>query len=132
MKFFFKVFLPIVLAIVGGVVFFTYSQFNSFKYSTLNKDITSFEIKKGSNIRSVSKNLEAQNIIKPALLFTILATLKKQDTKIKAGEYALKKGMSPDDLLALFTSGKTIQYQTRVPEGSTFKEIVSLIKSDKS
>ena len=132
MKFFFKVFLPIVLAIVGGVVFFTYSQFNSFKYSTLNKDIASFEIKKGSNIRSVSKNLEAQNIIKPALLFTILATLKKQDTKIKAGEYALKKGMSPDDLLALFTSGKTIQYQTRVPEGSTFKEIVSLIKSDKS
>ncbi len=132
MKFFFKVFLPIVLVIVGVLVFFAYTQFNSFKYSNLNKDIASFEIIKGTNIRNVSRNLEAQNIIKPAVFFTILAKIQKKDTKIKAGEYALKKGMSPDDLLAVFTSGKTIQYQTRLPEGSTFKEIVSLIKNDKS
>lgn len=132
MKFFFKIFLPIVLIIVGASVFFAYSQFNSFKYSTVSKDIASFEIKKGSNIRNVSKNLESQDIIKPALLFTILAKLEQKDTKIKAGEYALKEGMTPDDLLSLFASGKTIQYQTRLPEGSTFKEIVTLIKNDKN
>ena len=92
----------------------------------------SFEIKKGSNIRTVSKNLDNNNILKPALFFTALAKINKQDTKIKAGEYNLDKGMSPDDLLALFTKGKTIQYQTRLPEGSTFKEIITLVKNDKN
>ena len=130
MKFFFKILLPIVVTLIAAFVFYAYSQFDSFKNSTLNSDVASFEIKKGSSIRNVSKNLETQHIIQPAYFFTILAKLQKQDTKIKAGEYALKKGMSPTDLLALFASGKTIQYQTRIPEGSTFNEIVSLIKSD--
>ena len=130
MKFFFKILLPIVVTLLASVIFYAYSQFDSFKKTTLNSDIASFEIKKGSSIRNVSRNLETQHIIQPAYFFTILAKLQKQDTKIKAGEYALKKGMSPEDLLALFASGKTIQYQTRLPEGSTFNEIVTLIKSD--
>jgi UPF0755 protein len=60
-----------------------------------------------------------------------LAKINKQDTKIKAGEYSLKKGMSSEDILKLFTKGKTLQYQTRIPEGSNFKDLVKLIKLDK-
>lgn len=132
MKFFFKVFLPFVIAVTAGVAFYGYNQFVEFKQITLVEDIESFEIKKGSNIRTVSKNLESRTLIKPALFFTALAKLNKQDIKIKAGEYKLHKGMSAKKVLTLFTSGKTLQYKTRLPEGGNFKELVLIIKSDKN
>jgi UPF0755 protein len=132
MKFFFKFFLPIVFVALAAIAFYGYSQFNSFKNTKVANEIASFEIIKGSNIRAVSKQLDSQDIIKTALFFTILAKLTKQDTKIKAGEYKLEKGMSPEDVLGLFTSGKTVQYQTRIPEGSTFKEIINIVKNDKN
>lgn len=130
MKFLFKVVFPFLIVLFCVVAFFAYNTFNNFKQSTLAEDVAVFEIKKGSSIRQVSKNLENQNVLKPALLFTILAKINKQDTKIKAGEYELKKSMTPDTLLKLFTQGKTIQYQLRIPEGSTFKEIATKIQAD--
>ena len=132
MKFFFKVFLPLVIAIAGGIAFYGYTQFAEFKLQTLAYNIESFEIKKGSNIRIVAKNLESKGLIKPALFFTALAKLNKQETKIKAGEYKLEKGMTPEKVLSLFTKGKTLQYTTRIPEGGNFKEIIAIIKADKN
>jgi len=130
MKFFFKILLPLVLIIAAALSFYAYTQFNAFKQFTVAEDIASFEIKKGSNIRIVSKDLEKNNIFKPAILFTALAKIKKQDTKIKAGEYKLEKGMSPTDVLMLFSKGKTLQYQTRLPEGTTFKDLIAIIRKD--
>ncbi|KAG1694844.1 3-oxoacyl-[acyl-carrier-protein] synthase 2 [Nymphon striatum] len=125
-------FLPLALLIAGAASFYGYSQFNTFKASKIVEDVASFEIKKGSNIKTVAKDLEQSNILKPAILIRILSRLNKQDSKIKAGEYRLEKDMTPDDVLTLFTKGKTIQYQTRIPEGTKFTEIVKLIKSDKN
>ena len=132
MKFIFKVLLPLFLLIAGGAGFYFYTQFNQFRQTELSQDIASFEIKKGSHIRKVAKSLKNKGIINSDLYFVLLAKLNKQDNKIKAGEFSLKKGMTPDDLLNHFTKGKTLQYQTRIPEGGTFKELVALIKTDKN
>jgi len=118
--------------------FYGFNQFENFKSSQITEDIESFEIKKGSSIRTVARNLQQKNILKqsgliePRFLFLGLATQTKQDRKIKAGEYALTKGMTPNKLLDLFSSGKTIQYKTRIPEGFKFSEIVKIIKADKN
>ena len=132
MRFFFKVFLPLFLLITGAASYYAYNQFNEFKSSKLTNDVASFEIKKGSNVKTVARDLEQLNIVKPAILFRILSRLNKQDNKIKAGEFSLKKGMTPDEVLTLFAKGKTIQYKTRIPEGTKFTEIIKLIKSDKN
>ncbi len=132
MRFFIKVFIPLFFLSVGGLAFYAYEQFNSFKASALATDVASFEIKKGSNIKTVANELEQKDILEPAIFIRVLARINKQDSKLKAGEYALKKGMTPTDVLTLFSSGKTIQYQTRIPEGTKFSEIVALIKQDKN
>ena len=132
MKFIFKIFLPLVLLVAGLAGFYYYSQFNQFKQSELSQDVASFEIKKGSHIRAVARKLKNKNIIGSSLFFIILAKITKQDTKIKAGEYALRKGMKPIDFLDLFSKGKTLQYQTRIPEGSSFKSLIKLVKADKN
>jgi len=137
-RFIFKVFLPLVFIIAGAVAFYVYQQLESFKAFKTDSVVESFEIKKGSNIRRVASSLQQQNILKkegliePKWLFTGLARITKQDSKIKAGEYSLEKGVTPLQLLDLFSSGKTIQYQTRIPEGFKFTQLVEIIKADKN
>jgi len=130
MKIFKWVFLSLIIAlaitgIVGDHLYQSYTKLQ------LTEDVVSFEIKKGSNIRQVAQNLEQKNLLKPAIAFTILAKLSGQAGKIKAGEFALKKGMTASEVLTHFTSGATIQYQTTLIEGKTFKEIIKVIRANK-
>ena len=137
MRFIFKILFPLLFIVACGLAFYAYTEFETFKSSKTDADIASFEIKKGSNIRRVAKSLQNQNILKqngpiePKWFFTGLAKITKQDRKIKAGEYSLKQGMTPNELLDLFASGKTLQYQTRIPEGFNFKQIIEIIKKIK-
>lgn len=113
---------------VGGYGYLQYEQF--MKQKVTESAPSSFEIKKGSSIKRVAADLEAQNIIKPAWQFQILAKITKQDTKIKAGEFALEPGMSAQEVLTHFTSGKTISYNTRIIEGFTFKQLAKKLQAD--
>ena len=131
MRYLFKIFLPLLLVVAGIAVYYGYIQFEQFKTSPINQDIESYEIKNGSNIRSIAKDLENRGLIKSAAYFTILSKIEKLDTKIKAGEYHLKADLTPADLLLLFSKGKTVQYKLRIPEGSRYSDIVQIIKNDK-
>ncbi len=130
MRFLFKFLLPLLMLVATTAVYFGYTEYQQFQTQTLNRDIASFDIKKGSSIRTVAKQLEQKGIVKPALFFTVLAKLNKQDTKIKAGEYALKAGMSPQQILDTFTKGATLQYKTQILEGKLFTDIVKTIRAD--
>lgn len=132
MRFLFKISLSLAMFILLASGYNIFTAFNAFKESMTPTDVQSFEIKKGSNIRRVSKSLKNKKIISSSQYFRLLAKLSKKDTKIKAGEYHLKKGLTPTELLDLFAKGKTIQYQTRIPEGIKFQELKSIVKNDKN
>lgn len=132
MRFILKFLFPLLFIIVAGVAYVGYSEFIQYQQKTLENDISFFEIKKGSNIRIVARQLEQQNILKPAVFFTILAKLNKQDTRIKAGEYALDAGMTPKQVLNKFAKGISLQYQTQILEGKQFTDIVKTIRADKN
>lgn len=130
MRFFFKMFFSLAMFILFASSYYIFTEFNAFKVSTTPIDVEIFEIKKGSNIRIVSKALKKKQIISSSQYFRLLAKLSKKDTKIKAGEYHLSQGLTPVDLLDLFAKGKSIQYQTRIPEGITFKDLKLIVKND--
>ncbi len=132
MRFIFKYLLPLIFIFLAGFAYFTYTEFNKFKRQTTPQAIASFEIKKGSSIRIVAKDLKNKNIIQSANMFRLLAKLNKQDTKIKAGEYALKAGLTPVQILNKFTRGASLNYQTQILEGKQFKDIVKTIRADKN
>ena len=113
---------------VGGFGFVQYEQFIKQKVSKSAPQ--TFEIKKGSSIKRVAADLDAQNILKPAWKFQVLAKITKQENKIKAGEFAIEPGMSAQNLLDRFTSGKTISYWTTIVEGFTFKELAKKLQAD--
>lgn len=112
---------------IGAVGSYYYKNFTE---QTLANDISSFEIRKGSNIRKVAQDLEEKGYFKPSIGIVVLAKVLGLDTKIKAGEFALKKGMTAEEVLEHFASGVSIQYQTMIIEGNTFNEIKNIIKAD--
>lgn len=91
-----------------------------------------FTIKKGELTRNVANNLYEQAIITHPGYFRLYARLSKKATKIKAGEYLLKEGMTIVDLLDLFISGKVNQYSLTIVDGWTVKEALKAISNDQS
>lgn len=131
MKFILKgLFLILVLgALAGG--YYYYSQYTQYLQQSvqLAGETATFTVEKGSSIKRVARELEEQGIINPAMYFLALAKINKQENKIKAGEYELKAGMKPSDVLQLFTSGKALQYKLTIIEGKSYKDLVKLIKA---
>jgi cell division protein YceG involved in septum cleavage len=61
----------------------------------------------GATIRSVAHDLADEGWISSRFLFTVHAYLTGQQNALKKGEYAIEPGMTPDDVLALFASGRS-------------------------
>ena len=90
-----------------------------------------FTINKGDSVKQIGQSLEQKKIITQGKYFYLYSRLSKQAGKIKAGEYALKPGMTVVDLVELFVSGKVTQYSSTIVEGWTFKEALLQITQDK-
>lgn len=88
------------------------------------------EIKAGSNIRQVVDQLQINGVIQHNLLFFGHARWTGMADKLKAGEYKLEQGMKPDDVLKKFVSGQTLQYQQKILEGKTFKDIMTDVRGN--
>jgi len=89
-----------------------------------------FLISPGSNIKSIAEDLTRSEIIEDPWLFILLAKLKDVETRVRAGEYRIEAGQTPDDLLETFTTGKSIQYSFTVIEGWSFRQMLDAISAD--
>jgi len=121
----------LLLLSAAGIGGFGFLQYQKFSKQTVGENAPdSFEIKKGSNIKRVAADLESAGIIKPAWQFQLLAKVKKQENKIKAGEFSIEPGMTAEAVLDRFVSGRTISFNSSIVEGFQFRELVKKIKSD--
>ena len=91
---------------------------------------TTFLISPGSNIKSIAEDLTRRNIIDDPWLFILLAKLEDVETRVRAGEYLIEPGQTPQDLLTTFTEGKSIQYSLTIIEGWTFRQMLDAIAAD--
>lgn len=71
----------------------------------------------GGTLRSVARDLEAQDVLRSADGFVIRARIFGGSAPIKAGEYLIPKGASNRDVLAILQSGRVINHMITVPEG---------------
>lgn len=116
------------LLVIGVLVF----QLLRFQHSTVAvpADQTIFLIKSGSNIKIIAQDLSLQKYIDDPWLFILLAKLKGVETRVRAGEYHIEAGQSPDDLLETFTQGSSIQYSFTVIEGWSFRQMLAAMAQD--
>jgi UPF0755 protein len=71
--------------------------------------------------------LARADAINHPLAFVALARALGKDRALKAGEYAIEPGMSPEAIIALLESGKVVLHPIVVPEGLTVTEVYGLL-----
>lgn len=124
------IFLLLSAAIVAAL--FLAFRFYQFQHSplTLDSESANFTIASGNTIRQIAQNLTDKGYIEDPLLFIILARLKGDETRIKAGEYRLLDSYTPLDVLQQFREGNAILYSFTIVEGWTFDQLLSALHQD--
>ena len=89
-----------------------------------------FIIHKGDSIKKVARKLQEQHFIEHPQYFWLYTRLSKQAEKIKAGEYTLTTGITVEELVNRFVSGKVNQYALTIVEGWTVKDALAQINKD--
>jgi len=85
-----------------------------------------FTVSSGQHLSIIAQNLKDQDLISNLIGFKIYVRIKKAATRIKAGEYEMNTGMSPETILSILTSGKSKLYRFTIPEGVNMQEIAIL------
>lgn len=87
----------------------------------------SYEIPKGMSFSALARDLGTRGLIKSPHLLIAWARLTGQGKNLKAGEYELLPGMSPQGLIDLFVSGRVMLHSITFIEGSTFEDMLKVI-----
>lgn len=126
--------LTVLILSVGIFTAWLWLQYETFKSTPVELPAEGlvFDLKLGTSMQRLALDLEQQGIISNALFFRSMARLGSHAAKIQAGEFLIPAQTTPPQLLALFVSGKVMQYSLTLVEGWTFREMMKRVSNHKS
>jgi UPF0755 protein len=116
------------VAVSVSLAFFSY-QFLRTGYSS-DQTLVLFDVNPGQSMPIVAQNLENAKLIKSAKLFNLYSRFRQMNPKLKRGEYALHAAMTPDEVLAVITSGKSVARNFTIAEGLNMWDIATLLEKN--
>ncbi len=88
-------------------------------------------IPKGEGVREIASRLEREGVITDQRIFVAAIVLYfHAQSKLKAGEYAIKKNASMREVLDTLVEGKAILQSVSVPEGLTSYQVVERLNAN--
>ncbi len=84
---------------------------------------------RGTGLGGIASRLAEKKVIDRPLFLEIAARLAGRDRRLQAGEYRFTPGMSPNQVLALLESGKTVEHPITIPEGLTTPEVFDALRA---
>ena len=84
-------------------------------------------IQPGTRITQVAYQLEQRQIMPHSRWLRWFAILRGDDKRIQAGEYSIKPGMTPMQLLDDIVAGRVAQYAVRIAEGWRFEQLMNYL-----
>ncbi|MFN8390394.1 MAG: endolytic transglycosylase MltG [Bdellovibrionota bacterium] len=118
------------IAFIIGIVFVQYLYKTNFAaVQPGSTEHVYFEVGKGSNLRTISEELEKRGLIKHWYSLYWLSKFKADadGLKILAGEYDLSPGLSPFKIFEILLSGKIVQHPITIPEGVNVRDIAQVM-----
>jgi UPF0755 protein len=119
----------ILIAIMVTGLFFGYQLLK--KPIGKDKSEIIFDVVPGTTIGQIAKDLQKQRLIRNARVFRWYARLRLRTQSIKAGEYSLNQTMTPDDIVAVLVSGKSIARNLTIAEGLNVWDIADIFEKMK-
>ncbi|HPF71012.1 MAG TPA: endolytic transglycosylase MltG [Candidatus Krumholzibacteria bacterium] len=81
----------------------------------------------GLTLSAAADTLQARGLLAHRRVFLLGARLNGQDRGLRAGLYELAPGLSPRELLAILTSGRSVQAKVTVTEGLDAEEVAAAV-----
>ena len=85
-------------------------------------------IESGQSFPETVAQLQEHGLVRYPEKFRLLARLRSDDRHIRAGEYVLRRSMSPAAILDILVRGETLLHKVVVPEGSTVFDIGRIVE----
>lgn len=106
-------------------------QYNDFLRTPLTTDPhgTVFVIPMGTPVYKIANNLAEAGVLQSSNAFLLAVFTLDSWHKLKAGEYLIKPGSTPVDLINQLRDGKVIQYALTIVPGWTFERLMLEIAS---
>lgn len=83
-------------------------------------------IPRGTSVRGISVILAEKGIIKEDIRFLVLAKLSGYGRRLQAGEFRLRTGVKPLEVLRELAIARSIEYPVTIPEGLRAAEIAEI------
>jgi len=88
------------------------------------------EIAPGQTVAAIADGLAARGVLDHPRLWALFARFSGQAARVRAGEYALREGMTPEGLLELLVSGRVVLHPVTLIEGWTFAEALAAVQAN--
>lgn len=105
-------------------------QFISTPASSSSEEIV-FEVKPGESFKTVTRELEQAGLVANAKKLELYGRFTRFASRMRVGEYLLKKNLKPREILSTLSSGQSIQYSVTVSEGLNRYEIAEIFAKQK-
>ena len=89
-----------------------------------------YTITPGMNLKQVGQDLTQLGILDHPYYFMLEGRLQGSETRLKAGEYLLKPGVTQRQLLEQFVAGKVVQHSLTLIEGWSFRQLMNEVSSN--
>lgn len=91
---------------------------------------TTLVVSPGENLKRVAGQLQRRGLLDKPLYLVLLGRYLGLDAHIKAGEFQLAAGVSPQALLTQLSQGQVVQHNLTLIEGETFKAMMKRLAAD--
>ncbi|GAB6191918.1 endolytic transglycosylase MltG [Desulfocastanea catecholica] len=117
--------LPIVFVLMVGAAWYASYVFRPGPHLTI--DSVAVTIPKGTSVRGIREILARDGIIHDDIRFLLLAKISGYGRRLQAGEFRLRTGMQPGEVLRELASARSVHYAVTIPEGLRAAEIAKLL-----
>lgn len=118
-------FLLIIIGIASGIGVYIA---NALQPVTASEQEVRVSIPQGAGSVQIARELETKGLIKNSSIFTYYLKVKKQGSRLQAGEYDMKPGLTFDEMIEKLNKGETVKEEViriTIPEGYTVDQIAS-------
>jgi len=122
--------MAILFLLVGTALLFVVVQEVTFLYIPPDRERVQkvLEIPEGSTLRETARLLFQNGLITSVNSFVVVGKLLAIERHIIPGEYVFHTQMLPLEIIALIKSGRVVQYEITVPEGTTMAQIGRMVE----
>jgi len=88
-----------------------------------------FDVKPGTSLGQVARDLESRGLIRSAVAFKLLARYRELDGVLQVGEYEISAALAPSEILTRIAEGRVVTYEVAIPEGFTAVQIAPRLEA---